>query len=53
MLRLAIVLFGATLAMTADARAQTIDAFAQALDAQWDYGKPAASEQRFRAELAQ
>jgi len=52
MLRIAIVLFGATLAMTADARAQSIDTFAQTLDAQWDYGKPAASEQRFRAELA-
>jgi len=51
-LRLAIVLFGATLAMTADARAQTADSFAQALDAQWDYGKPAQSEQRFRTELA-
>jgi tetratricopeptide (TPR) repeat protein len=52
MLRLAIILFGAILAMTADARAQSTEAFAQALDAQWDYGKPAASEQRFRAELA-
>jgi len=50
--RLAIVLFGVMLAMTADAHAQTTDAFAQALDAQWDYGKAAASEQRFRAELA-
>jgi len=26
--------------------------FSAALDAQWDYGKPAVSEQRFRAELA-
>lgn len=49
---LAIALFGATLAMTAEPRAQTTEAFAEALDAQWDYGKPAISEQRFRAELA-
>ena len=52
MRRLAHVLFYATLAMTPDARSQTVDAFAQALDAQWDYNKPAVSEQRFRAELA-
>ena len=51
MLRLAIV-FAGTLAMTANAHAQTPEAFAQALDAQWDYGKPAESQQRFRAELA-
>ena len=41
-----------TLAMTADAAAPSNDAFARALDAQWDFGKPAVSEQRFRAELA-
>ena len=41
-----------TLAMTADASAQTSDAFARALDSQWDFGKLAVSEQRFRAELA-
>ena len=41
-----------TLAMTAGAAAQTNDAFARALDAQWDFGKPAVSEQRFRGELA-
>ena len=41
-----------TLAITAEAAAQTNDAFARALDAQWDFGKPAVSEQRFRAELA-
>ena len=49
---LAIALFFVTLAMAADPEAQSIDAFAQALDAQWDYGKPVASEQRFRSELA-
>lgn len=40
------------LAMAADAAAQGNDTFARALDAQWDFGKPAISEQRFRAELA-
>jgi len=41
-----------TLAMSAGAFAQLDDTFARALDAQWDFGKPAVSEQRFRAELA-
>jgi hypothetical protein len=41
-----------TLAMTTDAAAQTNDSFARTLDLQWDFGKPAISEQRFRAELA-
>ena len=50
--RLALVIFYAILAMTPNARAQPVDAFAEALDAQWDFGKPAASEQRFRSELA-
>jgi tetratricopeptide (TPR) repeat protein len=40
------------LAMTTPAAAQPTAAFAAALDAQWDFGKPAVSEQRFRAELA-
>jgi tetratricopeptide (TPR) repeat protein len=52
MQRLAIVLFGAALAMAANGRAQTVNGFAETLDAKWDYGKPAASEERFRAELA-
>jgi tetratricopeptide (TPR) repeat protein len=52
MRRLAAVLLYATLAMTLDTRAQQVRPFAEALDAQWDYGKPAASEQRFRSELA-
>ena len=51
--RLAIVFVAMTLAMTPGARARTVNAFAETVDAQWDYGKPAASEQRFRAELAQ
>lgn len=42
----------AAIAMSAPAVAQTASAFAAALDAQWDFGKPAVSEQRFRAELA-
>jgi tetratricopeptide (TPR) repeat protein len=50
--RLGIPLFVVTLAMTAHAAAQTHDAFARSLDGEWDFGKPAASEQRFRAELA-
>jgi len=41
-----------TLAMTADVPAQETAAFARTLDAQWDFGKPAISEQRFRTELA-
>jgi len=41
-----------TLAMSADALAHFDDTFARALDAQWDFGRPAASEQRFRDELA-
>nr|AEQ20375.1 hypothetical protein [uncultured bacterium CSL11] len=49
---LASALFVGTLAMTAHAVAQTSDAFARALDNEWDFGKPAVSEQRFRAELA-
>lgn len=40
------------LAMMAPAAGQTPHAFAAALDAQWDFGRPAESEQRFRAELA-
>ena len=50
--RLGIPLFIVTLAMTAHAAAQPNEAFARALDTEWDFGKPAVSEQRFRAELA-
>ena len=49
---LTIALLVVTLAVSADPHAQTVEPFAQALDTQWDYGKPAASEQRFRIELA-
>ena len=42
----------AAFTMTLPAAAQSANAFAAALDAQWDFGKPAASEQRFLAELA-
>jgi tetratricopeptide (TPR) repeat protein len=38
-------------AMFADASGQPNAAFAPTLDAQWDFGKPAISEQRFRTEL--
>jgi tetratricopeptide (TPR) repeat protein len=38
--------------MTIAATPTTLALYAEALDAQWDYGKPAESEQRFRAELA-
>ena len=37
--------------MTPSAAAQSTNAFAAALDSQWDFGKPAVSEQRFRDEL--
>ena len=50
MLRHLVMLAAFTMAMPA--AAQSASAFAAALDAQWDFGKPAASEQRFRAELA-
>ena len=49
---LGVSLFIVTLAMTADAASPTTDAFARTLDRQWDFGKPAISEQRFRDELA-
>jgi tetratricopeptide (TPR) repeat protein len=49
---LAALLGFVTLAMIPPASAQSAAAFAAALDAQWDFGKPAISEQRFRAELA-
>ena len=49
---LAALLCLVTLAMTPPASAQSAAAFAAALDAQWDFGKPAISEQRFRGELA-
>ena len=39
-------------AMSGSVAAQSIDAFAGTLDAQWDFGKPAVSLERFRAELA-
>jgi len=42
----------ATFGTSMPVSAQSPDAFAAALDAQWDYGKPAISEQRFRAEVA-
>ena len=38
--------------MTTSAAAQSTTAFAATLDAQWDFDKPALSEERFRAELA-
>ena len=41
----------AALAAAAAAAAASVD-FASTLDALWDYGKPAESERRFRAELA-
>jgi hypothetical protein len=40
------------LAVTSSVDAQATSAFAAALDGQWDFGKPAVSEQRFRTELA-
>ena len=46
------LLFFGTFAMTTNVAAQSQEAFAVALDRQWDYGKPAVSEQRFRAEVA-
>ena len=46
-----LVFLGAVVATTPSA-AHAADAFAAALDAQWDFGRPAVSEQRFRAELA-
>jgi tetratricopeptide (TPR) repeat protein len=52
MRRFGVALFVVTLAMTADAAAQTNEAFSRRLDSEWDFGKPAVSEQRFRAELA-
>ena len=39
--------------MTADAATPAIALFSARLDQQWNFGKPAESEQRFRAELAQ
>jgi len=41
-----------SLAVTTSVAAQTTGTFAATLDAQWDFDKPAISEQRFRAELA-
>jgi tetratricopeptide (TPR) repeat protein len=38
--------------MPATAATPTLAVFSATLDQQWDYGKPAESEQRFRAELA-
>lgn len=46
------VLFTIALAMTAHAAAPANDTFARTLDGEWDFGKPAVSEQRFRVELA-
>jgi tetratricopeptide (TPR) repeat protein len=40
------------LAMDTDAAPTSLESFSAALDEQWNYGKPAESEQRFRAELA-
>jgi len=42
----------AALAVAMPAAAQSANLFAATLDAQWDFDRPAASEQRFRAELA-
>ena len=50
---LRILLFSVAFVMTCPAPAQSMDAFAAALDARWDFGRPAVSEERFRAELAQ
>lgn len=38
--------------MDTNAAAVSLESFSAALDEQWNYGKPAESEQRFRAELA-
>ena len=46
------LVFLGAVATTMPATAQSANAFAAALDAQWDFGRPAVSEQRFRAELA-
>lgn len=43
---------GAALIMTTNAAAQTLALFSATLDQQWNYGKPAESEARFRLELA-
>jgi len=40
------------LIMTLDTDAQTLSLFSAALDQQWNYGKPAESESRFRLELS-
>ncbi len=45
------LLIGA-LMLTPPVAAQGVSAFADVLDKQWDFGKPAVSEQRFRSELA-
>jgi tetratricopeptide (TPR) repeat protein len=43
----------ACLAMDATATSTALAGFSAQIDAQWDFGQPAESEQRFRAELAQ
>ena len=48
---LAFLLLG-SFAMTTSAAAPPGDSFASKLDAQWDFDKPAVSEERFRVELA-